>query len=79
MKSGTSIGANIREAQNSESKLDFIHKMKIAAKEVDETEYWLELIDKSYKKFDVVDMINDLDEIAKIITAIITTSKRNRK
>ncbi len=53
--------------------------MKIAAKEVDETEYWLELIDKSYKKFDVVDMINDLDEIAKIITAIITTSKRNRK
>ena len=40
-KSGTSIGANIREAQNAESKSDFIHKMKIAAKEADETEYWL--------------------------------------
>ena len=41
LKSGTSIGANVREAQNSESKADFIHKMKIAAKEADETEYWL--------------------------------------
>ena len=39
LKSGTSIGANIREAQNAESKADFIHKMKIAAKEADETEY----------------------------------------
>jgi len=39
LKSGTSIGANIREAQNAESKSDFIHKMKIAAKEADETEY----------------------------------------
>lgn len=41
--SGTSVGANVREAQNAESKADFIHKMKIAAKEADETEYWLEL------------------------------------
>ncbi|MBK7094221.1 MAG: four helix bundle protein [Saprospiraceae bacterium] len=41
LKSGTSIGANIREAQNAESKADFIHKMKIAGKEADETEYWL--------------------------------------
>ena len=40
LKSGTSIGANIREAQNAESKADFIHKLKIAAKEADETEYW---------------------------------------
>ena len=47
LKSGTSIGANIREAQNAESKADFIHKMKIAAKEVDETEYWLELCKES--------------------------------
>jgi len=43
LKSGTSIGALIREAQNAESKADFIHKMKIAAKEADETMYWLEL------------------------------------
>ena len=42
-RSGTSIGANIREAQNAESRADFIHKVKIAAKEVDETKYWLTL------------------------------------
>lgn len=41
LRSGTSIGANIREAQNAESRQDFIHKLKIAAKETDETEYWL--------------------------------------
>lgn len=41
LRSGTSIGANIREAQNAESKVDFIHKFKLAAKEADETEYWL--------------------------------------
>ena len=41
LKSGTSIGANVREAQNAESKADFIHKLKIAVKEADETDYWL--------------------------------------
>ena len=40
LKSGTSIGANVHEAQNAESKADFIHKIKIAAKEADETDYW---------------------------------------
>ena len=45
--SGTSIGANVREAQNSESKADFIHKIKMAAKEADETEYWLLLCKNS--------------------------------
>lgn len=47
LKSGTSIGANVREAQNAESKADFIHKFKIAAKEADETEYWLMLCRES--------------------------------
>ena len=47
LKSGTSIGANVREAQNAERKLDFIHKLKIAAKEADETEYWLLLCKSS--------------------------------
>lgn len=47
LKSGTSIGANVREAQNAESKADFIHKFKIAAKEADETEYWLLLCKES--------------------------------
>ena len=41
LRSGTSIGANVREAQNAESKADFIHKIKVAVKEADETEYWL--------------------------------------
>jgi four helix bundle protein len=41
LKSGTSIGANSKESQNAESKADFIHKLKIAIKEADETEYWL--------------------------------------
>tara|TARA_R110001583_G_scaffold106797_1_gene255217 strand:+ start:9029 stop:9331 length:303 start_codon:yes stop_codon:yes gene_type:complete len=46
-RSGTSIGANIREAQNAESKKDFIHKFKISAKEADELEYWLKLCQSS--------------------------------
>lgn len=46
-RSGTSIGANIREAQNTESKRDFIHKFKILAKEADELEYWLKLCQSS--------------------------------
>jgi four helix bundle protein len=50
LRSATSVGANIREAQNAESKADFIHKMKIAAKEADETEYWL-LICKAAKDY----------------------------
>ena len=45
LRSGTSIGANIREAQNAESPADFIHKLKIAQKEADETIYWLELLE----------------------------------
>ena len=49
MRSGTSISANIREAQNAESNQDFIHKLKIAAKEADETEYWLQVCEKSKK------------------------------
>ena len=44
LKSGTSIGANCKEAQNAESKSDFIHKIKIALKELEEAEYWLSLL-----------------------------------
>jgi len=47
LRSGTAIGANVREAQNSESKADFLHKLKIAAKEMEETEYWLLLCKES--------------------------------
>jgi four helix bundle protein len=47
LKSGTSIGANIREVQGCESKADFVHKLKIAHKEAEETEYWLLLCEKA--------------------------------
>jgi four helix bundle protein len=77
LKSGTSIGANIREAQNAESKADFIHKMKISAKEIDETQYWLELIDSAYEEFDITELDSKIVELSKIVNSIIGTSKRN--
>lgn len=77
LKSGTSIGANIRESQNAESKSDFIHKLKISAKEVEETKYWLELIELAYENYDISNLYDELDEIAKILNSIIATSKRN--
>ena len=75
-KSGTSIGANAREAQNAESKADFIHKFKISAKEVEETEYWLLLCKHSGKLPDPTHLLTDLEPIKKIISKIIGTSKR---
>ena len=79
LRSGTSIGANVFEAQNAESKADFIHKMKIAAKEASETLYWLILCERSEAyKFDKQTRI-DLDEIIRILSKIITSSKLNLK
>ncbi len=75
LKSGTSIGANIREAQNAESKLDFIHKMKIAVKEADETYYWLELMNQSEGYPVVVVLIEKCEVIIKILSKIISSSK----
>ncbi|AQX04843.1 four helix bundle protein [Elizabethkingia meningoseptica] len=75
-KSGTSIGANVKEAQNAESKADFIHKIKIAAKEADETEYWLLLCLKSpYLNSPDEKLLLDLKEILLILSKIISTSK----
>ena len=74
LKSGTSIGAQVREAQNAESIADFIHKFKIAAKEVEETEYWLQLVKNAYK-MDIDQLLQHLTEIKKIISKIIITSK----
>lgn len=77
LKSGTSIGSNIREAQNAESKADFIHKVKIAAKEADETEYWL-LICKHSSSYPFDEkLLLELTEIIKILSKIISTSKTN--
>ncbi len=75
LKSATSIGANVREAQNTESKPDFIHKMKIAAKEAEETQYWLELCQqaKTYPSCPV--LIEELNHISRILNRIIVSSK----
>ena len=75
LKSGTSIGANVYEAQNAESKPDFIHKMKIAAKEADETNYWLLLCQRSKSYPNCESLQIQLEEIAKILSKIISTSK----
>ena len=76
LKSGTSIGANSREAQNAESKADFIHKMKIAAKEADETEYWLLLCQYSKNYPDTILLQGKLTSIKKILNKIISSSKK---
>ena len=74
-RSGTSIGANIREAQNAESKADFIHKFKIAAKEADETEYWLLLCKEIGYPQQAQLLFSELFVIQKIVTKIISTTK----
>ncbi len=75
LKSGTSIGANVREAQNCESKTDFIHKFKIAAKEAEETEYWLLLCKPSQNyPFDET-LLEKIKDIQKIINRIINSAK----
>ena len=75
LKSGPSIGSNVREAQNAERKADFIHKMKIAAKEADETEYWLLLcqLSKTYPNCEILQ--KEIVDIIKVLTKIISSSK----
>jgi len=79
LRSGTSIGAMVRESEHAESKADFIHKLAIAQKEANETAYWLELLHQSdyfsLKMFD--SMKSDLDEIQKILASIIISAKKN--
>ena len=81
LKSGTSIGANIREAFNAESKNDFIHKLAIAQKESDETCYWLELLSAtqflSEKEFNSIS--KDSIELLKLIRSSILTAKQHLK
>ena len=75
LKSGTSIGANIREAQSAESKTDFIHKLKIASKESEETEYWLLLCKNSTSYPDPQGLLEKIIQIKKLLSKIISTSK----
>lgn len=76
-RSATSIGANAMEAQNAESKPDFIHKMKLAAKEADESQYWLLLCDASESYPDCKGLLDHLEEIQKVLNKIITSAKNN--
>ncbi len=76
-RSATSIGANVKEAQNAESRVDFIHKMKIAMKEVEETEYWLQLCLNSKHYPDTGRELEQLLSIRKVLSKIISTSKTN--
>jgi len=75
LRSATSIGANVFEAQNAESKADFIHKIKIAAKEASETLYWLILCERSESYKFNNKLRNDLDSIIKILSKIISSAK----
>lgn len=70
LKSGTSVGANVREAQRGESKKDFKHKLKIALKEADEALYWMELIEVTTEKVPN-DLIKKCIELIKILVSII--------
>ena len=79
LRSGTSIGANVEEAQPGQSKKDFISKMSISAKEARETRYWLMLIDESKKsKINVKPLLKETTEIINILTKIIKTSSDKR-
>ena len=78
LRSGTSVGALVREAQNAESKADFIHKLSAAQKECDETRYWLEL-SNAVKLLDekvYQSMHSDATELLKIIRTIIIRTKK---
>lgn len=77
LRSGMAIGANISEAQQAESRSDFIHKMKVAAKEASETSYWLSICERSDITGFQHDLINELNQLIAIISKIIITAKKN--
>ena len=78
LRSGTSIGSNVREAQNAESKSDFIHKMKIAAKEADECQYWLLLCKAAGNYPSCEILLTEIETIIKVLSKIISSSKINK-
>ena len=79
LRSGTAIGALVREAEYGESKFDFIHKLAIALNEANETEYWVLLLcETDYLTFKQCELIlADLKELLKLLTASIKTTKQN--
>jgi len=78
LRSGTSVGANIREAHNGESDKDFIHKLAISQKECDETRYWLELLKETefLNEAEFNSIYNDATELLKILKSIIVSTKK---
>ena len=81
LRSGTSIGANVREGNRGQTKPDFITKMSIAYKEADETSYWLELLFESgyLNKKSFESIYEDNLELLRLLSSIIITSRRNLK
>ncbi len=81
LRSGTSIGAMIREAEFGQSKADFVSKMSIALKEANETDYWLSLLkDTGYLTVEQYKSIStDMNEIIKLLVSTVKTSKKNTK
>ena len=79
-RSGTSIGANVRESQRAESAKDFIHKLSIARKETNETEYWLELLihNSIISESKGEELLKRCQELNKILSSIILTTKSKR-
>lgn len=80
LRSGTSVGALVREAQNAESRLDFVHKLAIAQKECDETLYWLELLyDSGYlKEKEFASIQKEAADLLKMIRSAIITTKAKK-
>jgi four helix bundle protein len=79
LRSGTAIGALVREAEHAESKADFIHKLSIALKEANETEYWIELLQQSgyLNDNDFESLFNEITELLRLLISIIKSSKNN--
>ncbi len=79
LRSGTAVGALIREAEHAESKADFIHKMAIAQKEANETDYWIELLHQSHylDNLQYESISKDIKALNKILASIIISSKHN--
>lgn len=79
LRSGTAIGALVRESEHAESKADFIHKLSIALKETNETDYWLELLSQSkyINEIEYDSIKADTEEVIKLLVSIIKTSKSN--
>jgi len=79
LRSGTSIGAQIREAEHAQSSADFLHKMNIALKEANETEYWISLLkDTGFINHDKYTTMNhDCSEVLRLLISIVKTTKNN--